>query len=228
MPAKDYYLVLGISRTESTSGIRSAFRELAKHYHPDRIGPQGTSFFRDIVEAYQVLSDPDRRRVYNQGLHHAEGEVESSSAPIVTPYEPQAEPLVPEPMSLLQGFHTVYPSFEPLFHRFRRNFTGFGVPKAERVESLTLELLLSPDEAFRGGTIPISVPVFYPCPVCHGSGRRWSFPCLACEEQGLIEEEEIVRVRIPPMVRDGTVVEIPLHGLGIHNFYLRLYMRIAA
>jgi molecular chaperone DnaJ len=226
MPAKDYYLVLGISRTESTSGIRSAFRELAKHYHPDRVGPQGTSFFRDIVEAYQVLSDPERRRVYNQGLHHAAGEAERPPAPIVTPHGPEAEPLVPEPMSILREFQTVYPSFEPLFHRFRRNFTGLEVPKAERVESLTLELLLSPNEALQGGTVPINVPVFYPCPVCRGSGHFWSFPCTTCGEQGMIEEEQVVRVRIPPMVGDGTVIEIPLRGLGIHNLYLQLFIRV--
>jgi molecular chaperone DnaJ len=228
MPVKDYYLILGVSRTESASGIREAFRELAKRYHPDRIGPQGTTFFQTIVEAYQVLSDPERRRVYNQGLRHAEGQAEPPPAPIITRYDPAPEPLVPEPLSILRGFRTIHPSVEPLLHRFRRNFTGLGVPKAERVESLTVELLLSPEEALRGGTVPLSMPIFYPCPVCHGSGRDWLFPCTYCGEQGVVEEEEIVRVRIPSAVRDGTVVEIPLRGLGIHNLYLRLYIRIAA
>jgi molecular chaperone DnaJ/curved DNA-binding protein len=121
----------------------------------------------------------------------------------------------------------MHPSFDLLFHRFRRNFPGCGGPKAERMESLTLELLLSPDEALRGGTVPLSMPVFYPCPVCHGAGREGLFPCTYCGEQGTIEEEEIVRVRIPPTVRDGTVAEIPLRGGGIHNLYVRLYLRIA-
>ncbi|MGE0822205.1 MAG: DnaJ domain-containing protein [Candidatus Binatia bacterium] len=228
MAVKDYYFILGVSRTESTSGIRDAFRELAKRYHPDRFGPQGTSVFQDIVEAYQVLSDTERRRVYNQGLRHAEGQAEPSLAPIVTRYEPEPEPLVPEPMSILRGFRTTRPSFDPLFRRFRRNFTGLGVPKAERVESLTLELHLSPEEAFRGGIAPLRVPVFYPCPVCHGSGRDWLFPCTYCEEQGMIEEEETVRLTIPPMVRDGAVMEVSLRGLGIHNLYLRLYLRVTA
>lgn len=226
MPTKDYYLTLGISRSESASGIRTAFRELAKHSHLDHVGPQGTSFFQDIVEAHQVLSDPERRRAYNQGLQHAEGVGEPPAAPIITPQEPVAKPLVPEPMSLLHGFQTVYPSFEPLFHRFRRNFTGSGVPKAERVESLTLEVLLSPEEALRGGTISIRVPVFYPCPTCHGSGHHWSFPCTTYDGHGVIEEEEFVRIRIPSLVQDETVVELPLRGLGIHNFYLRLFIRV--
>jgi molecular chaperone DnaJ/curved DNA-binding protein len=44
----------------------------------------------------------------------------------------------------------------------------------------------------------------------------------------MVEEEETVRIRIPPMVRDGTILEVPIRGLGIHNFYLRVYIRIAA
>jgi DnaJ-class molecular chaperone len=228
MAVKDYYLILGVSRTASATGIREAFRELAKRYHPDRIGPQGTGGFQTIVEAYQVLSDPDRRRLYNQELSHAEEQPAPPPDPIIIRSEPAPEPLVPEPMSILRGFHSIYPSFEPLVHRFRRNFTGRGVPKAERVESLTVELLLSPAEALRGGAVPLGVPVFYPCPVCYGSGRDWLFPCLYCGEQGMVEDEEKVLVRVPPMVQDGAVMEFPLRGLGIHNLYLRLYIRIAA
>ncbi len=182
MATKDYYLILGVSRTESESGIREAFRELAKRYHPDRVGPQSTRFFQDILEAYQLLSDPERRKHYNQGLHHAEGRMEVQPEPIIVGQWPRPEPLVPEPLSALRGFQTIHPSFEALFERFRRNFTGLGVPKGER----------------------------------------------SCQEQGMIEEEETVRVQIPPLVRDGTILEVPIRGLGIHNFYLRLHIRIAA
>jgi len=228
MATKHYYLILGVSRTESESGIREAFRELAKRYHPDRVGPQSTRFFQDILEAYQLLSDPERRKHYNQGLHHAEGRMEVQPEPIIVGQWPRPEPLVPEPMSALRGFQTIHPSFEALFERFRRNFTGIGVPKGERLEGLNVELLLSADEAARGGVASIGVPVFYPCPVCGGSGRDWLFPCTSCQEQGMIEEEETVRVQIPPLVRDGTILEVPIRGLGIHNFYLRLDIRIAA
>src|SRR5437762_1905394 len=58
---KDYYVVLGVSPTVTTRGIQRAFRALSRQYHPDRVGPQGPSAFQDIVEAYQVLSDPERR-----------------------------------------------------------------------------------------------------------------------------------------------------------------------
>jgi molecular chaperone DnaJ len=227
MATKDYYLILGVSRQESPSGIREAFRSLAKRYHPDYVGSPGTRLFQDIVEAYQVLSDPEKRRLYNQGLRHAEGQREVASEPIVAGQWSQPESLVPEPMSVLRGFQTIHPSTEALFERFQRNFTGFGIPKGERLEALSIEVILSPQEALYGGVVPIGVPVFYLCPVCGGSGRDWFFPCTSCHQQGMVEEEEIVRVRIPPLVRDGTVVEVPIRGLGIHNFYLRLYIRVA-
>jgi len=131
-------------------------------------------------------------------------------------------------MSVLRGFQTIQPSLETVFERFLRNFTGIRVPKGERVEGLTVEVLLSPAEAARGGVASLGVPVFSPCPVCGGSGREWLFPCTYCREQRMVEEEETVRIPIPPMLREGTILEVPLHGLGIHNFYLRLYLRIAA
>jgi len=226
MATKDYYLILGVSRTESTGGIRDAFRELAKRYHPDRVGPTGTSFFQDIVEAYQVLSDPERRKHYNQGLYHAGAGEEARPEPIVVRQGPWSEPLVPEPRSILRDFHTFGPSFDALFERFQRNFIHRGVPKAERLQGLNLEAVLSPDEAVRGGVTSLGVPVFYPCPACGGAGHDWLFNCGYCHGQGMIEEEEAVRIHIPPMVREGTILEVPVRGLGSHNFYLRLHIRI--
>jgi hypothetical protein len=82
MITKDYYAILGVSPMESPSGIREAFRELVKRYHPDRIGPQGTPVFQDIIEAYQVLSDPERRKLYNRGLRRAEGGVALQPTPV--------------------------------------------------------------------------------------------------------------------------------------------------
>ena len=66
MGRKSYYMVLGVSRTESPSGIRQAFRELVKRYHPDRVGPQGLRFFQEIVEAHRVLLRGRRFVVENE------------------------------------------------------------------------------------------------------------------------------------------------------------------
>jgi DnaJ-class molecular chaperone len=65
MTHQDYYFVLGIPRDESARGIRKAFRDQARRHHPDRAGPNGAPRFRDVVEAYRVLSDPEQRRAYD-------------------------------------------------------------------------------------------------------------------------------------------------------------------
>jgi molecular chaperone DnaJ len=94
------------------------------------------------------------------------------------------------------------------------------------VQSFTIQMILSPEEAARGGVAQISVPVFYPCLTCGGSGQEGLFSCSSCEGQRMIEEEESVRVQIPPLVRDDTLVEVSLRGLGLHNLYLRLSIRV--
>ena len=66
MMMKNYYLILGVPRDEQDPrGIRDAYRQLAKQYHPERAGPEGATAFRDVVEAYEVLSH-DEQRVYWQ------------------------------------------------------------------------------------------------------------------------------------------------------------------
>jgi molecular chaperone DnaJ len=228
MARKDYYLILGVSRGENLRSIQEAFRELAKRYHPDRAGPQGTRRFQDVQEAYEVLSNPEKRKMYNHELEQEEIKTHSWSEPIFSRPPSRPEPLVPQPMSVLHDFETIRPSFEPLFERFLRNFTGEGIPKGERLEALNVEVTLSPEETARGVSVPVVVPVFYTCPECSGSGRDWLFPCVTCNAQGIIEKEKTVRVYIPRMAPDRTVIEVPIHGLGIHNFYLRLHIRISS
>lgn len=214
MERKTYYMILGVSDTETPTGIRAAYRDLAKRFHPDVAGAEATRVFQEITEAYDVLSDPQQRRAYNQKLERAEnGDVVVSSRPA---------PLVREPVNVLGNPQSIRPSFEAMVDRFLRNFSGLGVPKSERLEGLNFEVHLTPEEARRGCVVPIGVPVFSQCPECGGSGRDWISPCAFCQQQGLIEDEQIVDVEIPPMSPSGSIFEIPLQGLGIHNFYLRL------
>ena len=219
--------MLGISREENFRGIQDAFRDLAKRYHPDRRGPARTQKFQDIQEAYEILSDPEKRKLYNRELEQEKAGLSPGPESIFLRPSSRPEPLIPEKMSVLHDFRSFRPSFESLFDRFVRNFTGEGIPKGERVESLNVEAILSPNEAARGGAISMGIPVFYDCPQCGGSGRDWLFPCIKCNAQGIMEVEKTVKVPIPPMVPDRTIIELPIHGLGIHNFYLCLHIRIA-
>ena len=225
MALKNYYLILGVSRNESAAGVQEAFRELAKRHHPDVAGPGSAEHFRNLLEAYKHLSDAELRARHNHSLQDIEAKESSKAESIVQRKAP--EPLVPEPLSIFRSFETVHPSFDELFERFPRNFTGIGIPKAERVAALNLEVILSPDEAAQGGLAPIGVPCFHPCPLCRGSGLDWLFPCSYCRGQAMIGEEQTIGVRIPEMVRDGTILEVPISGLGIHNFHIRLHIRIA-
>jgi len=222
MERKTYYMILGVSSTESPSGIRAAYRDLAKRLHPDVAGEHATRAFQELTEAYGVLSDPERRREYNHELSSAK------NAGIGTARRAPSETLAREPVTILGNRDGIRPSFEALYDRFLRNFTGIGVPKSERLEGLNFEVLLTPAEASRGCVVPVGVPVFSRCPQCRGSGRDWVFPCAYCQQRGMIENEESLRVRIPPMVPSGSVYEIPLRGLGIHNFYLRLHVLVEA
>jgi molecular chaperone DnaJ len=221
MASRDYYVTLGIPRTESAAGIRSAFRDLVKRHHPDLSGAEEADDFREVVEAYRVLSDAALRHRYDEELRRREGVPRE-----VVSRRTAAEPLTREPVPLFAHSDEIRPSFDAMFDRLVRNFTRIGVPKSERVEPLHCDVVLSPEEASRGGVLPIAVPVFQPCPECGGSGRTWLFPCLRCGQSGLVEEAVTVQLEIPPMVAEGTVIDLPLEGIGVSNFRLRILIHI--
>jgi DnaJ-class molecular chaperone len=228
MLTRNFYVVLGVPQTESSAGIRQAFRELALRYHPDRAGSQSTPYFQDLVEAYQTLSDPDRRASYDEGLRHAGDLPVRRGAPVTPGFRGAAEPLAPVRASLFRDFEVTRPSAAEVFERIFRSFSEPWFPKSQRLDPLDLELQLSADEAARGGVLDLGVPVFYPCRACHGTGHAGGFACHGCDGRGLAEEEERVRIAIPRMVADGTVMQVPLRGLGIRNTYLQILIRVSA
>jgi molecular chaperone DnaJ len=225
MLRKSYYLTLGIPYSESTEGIRQAFREIVKRYHPDRVGPERLRFFQEIVEAYHVLADPDRRRDYDRGLFDAEA-MAAEAAPVSM--SPGGQGDLPQAMSVLRNLSVKDAPFEAALARVSGSLTAAEVSGKEICRGLNTVVLLSPDEGVQGGILCVAVPSCSPCERCRGSGQEGLFPCSACDGEGLIEEEETVRVHVPPLVADGTVMNIPLRGLGVHNFYLRLQIRVGS
>ena len=221
MAGKDYYLVLGISRGESPGGIRKAFHDLALRHHPDRAGPRGTPMFREVVEAYRVLSDPRRRREHDAEL--AESDLSPARARRVYVRRPVRHP----PAGLFGEPGSIHPGAEELFERILRNFASVGIGKGEHVEPLLCDVAVTREEALRGGVLPIRIPATEPCPSCHGTGRVALFPCIRCDASGRAAMEITVPLEIPPGLRSGTILEASLDRWGIRNLWLRARVRIA-
>lgn len=225
MEQRSYYVILGVPRGESPRGIRAAYRDLARKLHPDVAGAAATRSFQELGEAYAVLSDARRRGEYNDRLSREEArERPARRAPRFAP-----EPLIRDAAPILGGEpESIHPSLDAMHARFERNFTGVGVPKAERLAPLDFHVVLSRQEASAGCVIPVGIPVFARCPWCDGSGRDWLAACPRCRQRGVIEHDELVSIRIPAMPPPVSVYEVPLEPLGIHNFYLRLRVFVEA
>ena len=210
MARKDYYLLLGIPRGESPSGVRKAFRDLARRHHPDHAGPGGTPIFRDVVEAYRVLSDPERRREYDAEL--------GSRIPVHTSSRPRP---VLDPRELFADRASIRPASEDLFDHILRNFLWPGHPKSERPGPLLCDVALIPEEARRGGVLPLRVPIRELCPDCHGAGHVFGFACRRCDATGHAPSEVTVPLEVPPGVHSGSILELSLDRWGISNLWLR-------
>jgi DnaJ-class molecular chaperone len=214
MAEKDYYLVLGIARSESPTGVRSAFRDLVRRHHPDRAGPGSAPRFREIVEAYRVLSDPDRRREYDMRSYVPE--------PVrMPPVGREAPHGAFHPIDVFETRDSIRSSADALFDRLLRNFAAAAAPKAERLEPLLCDVALTAAEATVGGVLPIQIPISAACRSCHGAGSVAGFSCRVCDAAGSIATQVVVPLRIPPRVQPGTIIEASLDRWGIRNLWLR-------
>jgi len=220
METRDFYLILGVAPGAAAEGLRAAYRQraLGRSGAPGR-RPQSAAL-EDLVDAYRVLSDPERRASYDEA-RGGPAEVRRVPGPA-----PRPEPLVPERLSLTRDFEARDPSVDEVLDRVLRNFTGRGVPKSERLDALHLTIAVSPELAASGGVLELAVPVFYPCPECRGDGHDGLYACFACEQTGMAEDTEPANLRVPPLTRDGDSFHVPLHGLGIDNLCLRVELRV--
>jgi molecular chaperone DnaJ len=233
--AKNYYLILGITEDASGEDIKAAYRQRALDLHPDRSGMERGPF-QEVQEAYSVLGDPERRRQYDRERPRpaaTPGGWGRRTEPLARERSP-AEPFRPvEPargfreLSPLESFENYAPSFEELFDRFWGNFEPRGRPKAERLEGLTVEVVISPEEARFGSRVRVRIPARARCTECGGRGAVGFYECWRCEGHGALVTEYPMEVSVPPGTRDGDAVRIPLTRFGIENFYLTLLFRVS-
>jgi hypothetical protein len=174
---------------------------------------------RELKAADEILESVARSCRWNFELGTAQG----AFPRLATPSGP---PLAPEPVSLMRGFKRVRPSAEEILDRVLNNLLTGRAPKGEQTVALDAELVLSAAEGARGGVARLDVPVFRRCPACGGTGGEWMYPCSTCDDRGVVEGEERLRVSIPPRAPDGVVIEVPLQQAGIHNLLVRLRLRV--
>ena len=225
--ATNYYVILGVKPGASQAQIRSAYRELAKTYHPDHY-EGGREPFLEVQEAYVVLSDPERRRVYDRerGERAPERVATRWAARRPEPMRAQVEPI--EEITPFESFRTFGPSREETADRYWGNFGGRRHPKSEHLERLTLEVPLTLEQARRGGTARVSVPARAVCRMCGGSGEIGFFDCLRCDGAGELLVHYPVDVPFPAGLRNEYAVQIPLDRFGIRNFHLTVVFRVTA
>ncbi len=235
---RDYYEVLGVSRTAAVEEIKSAYRKAALKWHPDR-NPENKADaevnFRECTEAYSVLSDPQKRQLYDTYGHAG---LSSAGA--------------------AQGFdHTVFQDFQDIFgdfFGFEDLFGGGGRrrrTRAQRGADLRYDMTLSFEEASMGVTTKIKLPrqeyceacngtgakkgtgvqtcqacggrgqlayqqgfftITRTCPSCQGAGQIVRERCPECRGQGRLEREKTIELRIPPGVDTGTRLRIAGEG----------------
>jgi molecular chaperone DnaJ len=175
---RDYYDVLGVAPDAGADEIKRAYRQLARRYHPDISGDDRGTAFHEVARAYDVLSDPARRRQYDAAL--------------VTPLgAPRMEWLADE-------IAIDFPSVNGLLDRMRHSFFG-----ASPAAALAAEIVLTPREAFFGTTVPLEVPLRRTCKRCGGRGETWTEWCHACEGIGEVPAAQELTVRVPARVREG-------------------------
>ncbi|MBV9488833.1 MAG: J domain-containing protein [Verrucomicrobia bacterium] len=231
---KDLYLVLRVTPQATADEIRSAYRRLALQLHPDHAAV-GSDPFLELQDAYAVLSNPERRAVYDRELHGISVRRTASPAAPAEPLVPRRRPAEPfartEPMigseeaSLFRSFETFSPSIGEIFERLWSNFTLQTRPKADQPENLTVEVPLSPEQAYVGGEVRILVPARVTCPACRGRGDAGPYECAHCQGRGTLPGEYPVMVRYPAGLQRDYAVQFPLDRFGIENFYLTVRLR---
>ena len=207
---RDFYVILGVERTASDAEIKRAFRKLAQQWHPDvNTDPEAQERFKEVNEAYQVLSDPERRSRYDMfGRAGVDG---AGAGPGAAGFE---------------GFG----GFSDIFDAFFGGGAGASSARRGRPQpgaDLRYDLRISFEEAVKGTEKEIEFTVLQRCETCHGSGaKEGSEPitCPQCNGRGEVRSVrqtmlgQMVNVSACPRCRgEGKIIESPCetcHGDG--------------
>jgi molecular chaperone DnaJ len=234
MAKRDYYDALGVAKNATEDEIKKAYRKLAFQFHPDKNpgNKEAEEKFKEATEAYEVLSDEERRRVYDQVGHAGMGRGAAGGSPFGG------------------GFGGGFEGFDlsDALRAFMREFGGFeggfggaagGGARTRKGRDLQVRVHLTLEEIARGIEKQIRVTRLVDCATCHGSGAKdGSTPatCQTCSGTGQIKQvqrtilgqfinvvecsactgtvrgSETVKVKIPAGVVSGNYITVRGHG----------------
>jgi len=213
---RDYYTVLGVPRGASQDDIKKAYRRLARQYHPDlHTGPRKAQMeerFKELSQAYEVLSEPETRKKYDQyGPKWKEAEAyERARQEAASRAGAQRGDRSQFDGTETQDFGDL---FEMLFGGRSRAGTGAaGRGPALQGDDLETTVRLTLREVLDGVTRRIQVSERVPCTTCGGSGKQKDRPCPTCGGAGSRQETRTLDVKIPAGVHDGTRVRVTGKG----------------
>jgi molecular chaperone DnaJ len=216
MAAKDYYETLGVPRTASDEDIKKAFRKLARKHHPDTGGTEDR--FKEVNEAYEVLSDPEKRKQYDQFGQYYGGGSPGGGAPGSGPYAGGG------PGGPFGGGGTYQVNVEDLGDiggLFGSMFGGGGFgggaapSRPRRGRDLEYEVTISWDEAMDGTSAKVEIQREQECPICRGSGAKPGtspVTCPVCHGSGTVSQGQGlfgISRGCPRCGGKGSVVEEP-------------------
>jgi molecular chaperone DnaJ len=211
MAGKDYYKILGVNRDSSEKDIKQAYRRLARQYHPD-VNPGDKSAearFKEVNEAYEVLSDKDKRQKYNkygdQWQYADQFEKAGANQNVRWDFSGSG----PEGFQFDQG--DLGDLFSGIFGRGRTGgFSRQVRPRRGRDIEHPVEVTL--EEAYNGSNRILSMESREACPSCNGSGLIQNAVCSACMGSGMVSGMKRIEVKIPAGVKDGSRVRISGKG----------------
>jgi molecular chaperone DnaJ len=207
--AEDLYKVLGVAKGASEGEIKKAYRKLARKYHPDRNPDDAAAEekFKEVQGAYDVLSDEEKRREYDEGGRFGGfgGATGGFSGP---------------PFGGAEGGGFGAPDFGDILSNLFSRCGGRAQPQQQRGRDLETEISLSFDQAVNGAQVSVAVPKEERCPTCHGSGAKpGTAPvvCPRCEGRGVDAQSQgffSISQPCPQCGGAGQVVEDPCPTCG--------------